>query len=227
MRVRSHVFTRPSGRPFFCVWLLISGHLISWSPSEGLVEAAIGTQHSPQTTWKAFYPALCALFLINIPHPPASQAKLPHLCLFCREPTSPQHSIVFSFIFLYNFQPFYVACWLSSCSEKCRCRAVRQTRTQTSLPSIIKIGMHSKKSSKASAWHPCFFFFSLCLSEREPFIACSVAADKADPFVCGSQSESEAGKHLPKYSPSIDLHYPLWLNRPIHLYLLAPNNYTP
>lgn len=77
------------------VWLLIRGHLISWSPSEGLVEAAISTQHSPQATWKAFYPALCSLFLINFPHSPASQAKLPHLYLFRHKPASPQHSIVF------------------------------------------------------------------------------------------------------------------------------------
>lgn len=60
-------------------------------------------------------------------------------------------------------------------------------------------------------------FLSLCLSEREPFIACSVAADKAGPFVCGSHSESEAGEHLPKHSPTIDLHYPLHsLNRSVH-----------
>lgn len=76
--VRSHVCTGPRPPPgkasslFSVMWLLIRGHLIPWSPSEGLVEAAISTQHSPQATWKAFYPALCSLFLINIPHSPAS-----------------------------------------------------------------------------------------------------------------------------------------------------------
>lgn len=57
-------------------------------------------------------------------------------------------------------------------------------------------------------------FLSLCLSEREPFFACSVAADKAGPFVWWSHSQSEAGEHLPKHSPTLDLHYPLHcLNR--------------
>lgn len=201
VRVCSRVFARPPGRPVF-VWLLISGHLISWSPSEGLVEAAISTQHSPQATWKAFYPALCTLFLINIPHSPASQAKLPHLCLFCRKPTSPQHSIVFCFVFLDLYIIFSHFISPAGCHFALkRVGAAQWDRnthmfvcTQTSLPSILKIGMNSKKSSKASAWHPCFFFFPLCLSEREPFIACSVAADKAGPFVCGSHSESDAGE---------------------------------
>lgn len=61
------------------------------------------------------------------------------------------------------------------------------------------------------------FFLSLYLSERVSFIACSIAADKAEPFVCGSHSESEAGMILPKHLLTIDLHYPLHLlNRSTH-----------
>lgn len=69
--------------------------------------------------------------------------------------------------------------------------------------------MKNKKPSKATAWHPCFFFLSLCLSEREPFIACSVAADKADPLLFVEVTvRARLGEHLPKHSPTIDLHYP-------------------
>lgn len=112
----------------FVVWLLIRGHLVSWSPSEGLVEAAISTQHSPKATWKAFYPALCSLFLINIPHSPASQAKLPHLYLFRHKPASTQHCFIVCVSF-FNSQPFYFSCRFSFCSEKSLWSTVRQSHT--------------------------------------------------------------------------------------------------
>lgn len=109
-------------------------------------------------------------FLINFPHSPASQAKLPHLYLFRHKPASPQHSIVM------NSQPFYFTCRFSFCSEKCQWGTMWQARThvlctQTALSFFIKIGMESKKSSKASAWHPCFFF-SFFMSFREGALHC-------------------------------------------------------
>lgn len=62
--VYAHMCMRPLGKAscLFVMWLLIRGHFIPWSPSESLLEAAISTQHSPQATWKAFYPARCSLF---------------------------------------------------------------------------------------------------------------------------------------------------------------------
>lgn len=135
-------------------------------------------------------------FLINIPHSPASQAKLPHLYLFRHKPASPQHSIVFIFCFLifsHFISPAGFHFALKSVSEA---QWGRHTlHTQTDLFHRKELAWKVKKpKEKAGSWHPCFFFFfSLCLSEREPFIACSVAADKAGPFVCGSHSESETG----------------------------------
>lgn len=45
--------------PFWSCCFLSVG---TWSPREGLVEAAVSTQCSPQTSWKTFHPALCCLF---------------------------------------------------------------------------------------------------------------------------------------------------------------------
>lgn len=87
---------RPPGGSFsvLVVLLLISGHLIPWSAREGLVEAAISTQRSPQTAKRPFilhYDAFFFFSKINIPHSPASQAKLPHLYFIHNKPTSPRN----------------------------------------------------------------------------------------------------------------------------------------
>lgn len=151
-------------------------------------------------------------FLINIPHSPASQAKLPHLYFFCNKPASPQHGSVFCLFF--HSRPFSSTCRFSFCSEKCQWSTWRIHCVDT------EHGIHCKFPLSKLAWQVrnhissvpdshLSSFLSLCLSEREPFIACSVAADKAGPFICGSHSESKTGKHLPQHLATINLHYPL------------------
>lgn len=86
---------RPPGGSFsvLVVLLLIGGHLIPRSAHEGLVEAAISTQRSPQTAKRPFIMHSGAFFFskINIPHSPASLAKLPHLYFIHNKPTSPRN----------------------------------------------------------------------------------------------------------------------------------------
>lgn len=158
--VRSHVCAKPPGQAFslflFVVWLLIRGHLIPWSPSEGLVDAAISTQHCPQATWKTFYPALCSLFLIKILHSPASQAKLPHLYLFHDKPASLQHTIVISFfVLLFQFffklsAIFFFTFRFIFCSEKCQGTLMKPTHAHIVRPHTHFIGIFHKKEKN---WH--------------------------------------------------------------------------
>lgn len=176
-------------------------------------------------------------FLINIPHSPASQAKLPHLYLGSNKPASPQHGIVFSFLFfsfLLNSQPFYFTCRFSFCSEKCQRAAMRpahahtsSTRTQTSSPSFIKIGMNSKKPSNASAWRPCFFF-SFFMSFREGALHCLFCSSRQVRPFCLWKSQWERGGGAP--SKTLAHHrsaLPAPLAKQINPFLLPPNNYTP
>lgn len=204
------------------VFLLISGHLIAWSPHVGLVEAAISTQHSPQTTWKAFFPARCCLsfkkkkkktttFLIHLPLKPN--------CLICilsitsqQAPATWRRTRGFPFSSV-QFQPQVFHFALKRVAKAVGRRSDGLS-TQTRRRILTTIGMGSEKPRRAGAWRTFPSFLSLCLSEREPLVACCVAADKAGPFVCGSHIEGEAGRHLSKHLPAIDLPLRL-LNRSI------------
>lgn len=118
------------------------------------------------------------------------------------------------------FFSFIILLWKVSlrCTE-----AGTHTCTQAIILFLIqkkkkKTGMKSRKAVNPVPDTHVSSFLSLCLSEREPFNACSVAADKAGHFVCGSHSEKASlGSTFQNISPTIDLHYPLhWLSRTIH-----------
>lgn len=79
---------------FWCCCFLSAGTWYTDPPMRVLLEqlSAPSVAHRQLT---AFYPALWCLFFlfskINIPHSPASQAKLPHLYFIHNKPTSPRN----------------------------------------------------------------------------------------------------------------------------------------
>lgn len=128
--IRSHLRMRPLGESssILVVWFLISGYLIPRSPSEGLVEAAISTQHSPQTTWEAFYPALCSLFFNQHFSFTCLYSQIASFVFFFHnEPVSPTTWLCI--LFLFHFQKFIFRWRLSFCSEKCHRSKCRQAKT--------------------------------------------------------------------------------------------------
>lgn len=177
------------------VWLLIRVHLTSWCPSEGLVEGAISTQHSPQLHERPF-----------ILHP--FPAKLPHLYLFCHKTPGQQHGIVLFSIsskpcnFLQVFFFFYYFA-LKSVTEV---HWGRHTHMYTGNHFIFntkkeKENWHEKqKGGKSSPWHPCFFF-SFSMSFREGALQCLLCSSRQGRPFClwKSQWKSKSGEHLPKH----------------------------
>lgn len=111
------------GRVVSYQWLLDTR-----SPSEGLVEAAISTQHSPQTTWEAFYPALCSLFFNqHFSFTCLSSQIASFVFFFHNEPVSPTTWLCI--LFLFHFQKCIFRWRLSFCSEKCHRSKCRQAKT--------------------------------------------------------------------------------------------------
>ena len=188
--VRSKCVRDPRARPLplSVVFLHIRVHLISWSPSEALVEAAISTQHSPQATWKAFYPAL----FFN-QHSSFTCLRPNHLICICSVTSQQTHNTAFFFF----SQPFHLICKFPFCFEKCQSGKIRPihmlTKKQISSPSCVKENWQKNEEAetKPDAHTRVSSFSFPHVLQREPFNACSVAAYKAGPFDCGSPSESE------------------------------------
>lgn len=120
--------------------------------------------------------------LINIPHSPTSQAKLPHLYLLVHEPASEQHGIVLPFISPAGFHLAPKSVGRRSTAEHNAAGAHMFTRPQASSSYFIAIGMETKQSSEAGGWHPCFFFSFFMPFRQRALRRCSVAADNAGLF---------------------------------------------
>lgn len=178
------------------VWLLIRVHLTSWCPSEGLVEGAISTQHSPHSYMKGL-----SSFILFQPN------CLICICFVTRHQDSNMALFYFPFLLSHVIScRFFSSFYYFALKSVTEVHWGRHTHMYTGNHFIFntkkeKENWHEKqKGGKSSPWHPCFFF-SFSMSFREGALQCLLCSSRQGRPFClwKSQWKSKSGEHLPKH----------------------------
>lgn len=145
-----------------------------------------------------------ALFLINIPHSPASQAKLPHLYVLlpkCPKKPTALHFLFFPFLMCYGFQSFYFTCRFLLCSGNCQWNTQRGEYSHTprfSFHLSLKMAWKVKKKKKSQIkLEADAHVFPFLMSFREGVLQCLFCSSRQGRPFCLWKSQWEQGSGAP------------------------------